>query len=406
MQVNWLGFAGTTGLDAVDYILGDRIVLPFAVQSDYAEQIVHLPDSFFVNDSTRSISPNPSSRAEAGLPKKGLVFCCFNQSYKFSPAAVSVWMQLLNSVKDSVLWLSAQQEGAAANLRRAAQEAGVDPARLVFAKRVPSPADHLARHALADLFLDTWPYNAHATACDALFAGLPVLTFADSDFAGRVAASMLHAAGLPELVTESPEDYRALALALAAAPERLRAMRHKLQSQKGALPLFDTDRFRRSIEAAYAAMWERHQSGRSRCNSPWTGRADGAEGRGKPPFLTGCPAARSALSQGHAGNRRHHIPRHAPPDRGRRVRRRDGGCHARIVGAFRHHGVFRNGARRHRRLFLTGEPTKIDEREHLPHPDPARLLPGGPACFLDCDLRPLGSPACAGRGAVRHWRAV
>lgn len=261
VQAGWLGFAGTTGIEAIDYILADRIALPFERQPLYSEKIVHLPDSFFVSDSTRQFASAVPARGEAGLPEGGFVFCCFNQSYKFSRPVFDVWMRLLGTIGGSVLWLSSQHDGAVSNIRREAKTRGVDPDRIVFAQRVASPEEHLARHGLADLFLDTLPYNAHATACDALYAGLPVLTCLGEDFPGRVAASMLHAAGLPELVTTDLAAYEQTALRLAAEPAMLAALRARLKGEGGKFALFDTDRFRRHLEAAYAQMWARHQSG-------------------------------------------------------------------------------------------------------------------------------------------------
>jgi protein O-GlcNAc transferase len=259
IQVIHLGYQGTTGAEHMDYVIADRIVLP--QQACYSEKIVHLPDCYMVNDSQRAISSRAPHRAEEGLPGSGFVFCCFNQSYKLLPATFDIWMRLLARVEASVLWLSALNATAAGNLRAQAQARGIDPARLIFARRVASVADHLARQRLADLFLDTLPYNAHSTASDALWAGLPVLTCLGRTFAGRAAASLLHAVGLPELVTDSPEEYEALARKLALEPAALLALRSKLAANRLTHPLFDTDRFRRHIEAAYRTMWEIRQRG-------------------------------------------------------------------------------------------------------------------------------------------------
>jgi protein O-GlcNAc transferase len=243
----------------MDYVIGDKIVLPFDQQPHYAEKIVHLPDCYMANDAGKAISPQVPSRAQEGLPEQGFVFCCFNNSYKLSPVVFDVWMRLLGSVQGSVLWLSQVNEHAARNLRTEAGVRGIDPKRLVFARRVPSLADHLARQQLADLFVDTLPYSAHATASDALWGGLPVLTCAGDTYAGRAAASLLHAVGLPELVTSTPQDYEAFALELANDRERLQSIRRKLAANRLTYPLFDTDRFRRHLEAAYRIMWERWQ---------------------------------------------------------------------------------------------------------------------------------------------------
>jgi predicted O-linked N-acetylglucosamine transferase (SPINDLY family) len=254
VQVSYLGYAGTMGEDFIDYIIADKIALPSDLAPYFTEQIIHLPDCFLVNDATKAISPDTPSRAEAGLPERGFVFCCFNNSYKISAGVFSVWMRLLAAVDGSVLWLSRMNARASENLRAAAAAAGVDPARIVFAPRLPSMADHLARQRLADLFVDTTDYNAHTTASDALWAALPVLTCAGTAFPGRVAASLLHAVGLPELVTTSVADYEVLALKLARDASLLQSIRQKLQVNRLTHPLFDTDRFRRHIEAAYATM--------------------------------------------------------------------------------------------------------------------------------------------------------
>jgi predicted O-linked N-acetylglucosamine transferase (SPINDLY family) len=213
------------------------------------------------NDAGRGIPERTPSRAEAGLPDSGLVFCCFNNSFKITPDVFDVWMRLLKEIAGSVLWLSAVNAGAAERLRREAQQRGIDAERLVFAPRLPRNEDHLARHRLADLFLDTIYYNAHTTASDALWAGVPVLTCPGSTFASRVAGSLLHAVGLPELVTRSLEEYEALALKLARDPALLASLRQKLAQNRERYPLFDTDRFTRHIEAAYTTMWERSQRG-------------------------------------------------------------------------------------------------------------------------------------------------
>jgi predicted O-linked N-acetylglucosamine transferase (SPINDLY family) len=266
VQVSYLGYAGTMGADFIDYIIADRIALPSALAPYFTEQIVHLPDCFLVNDATKAISSDTPSRAEAGLPERGFVFCCFNNSYKISAEVFSVWMRLLAAVDGSVLWLSRMNAGATEKLRAAAVAAGVDPDRIVFAPRVAAMADHLARLRLADLFVDTTDYNAHTTASDALWAGLPVVTCAGATFPGRVAASLLHGIGLAELVTTSVADYETLALKLAQDSALLQSIRQKLQANRLTQPLFDTDRFRRHIEAAYATMldvWQRGEKPRA-----------------------------------------------------------------------------------------------------------------------------------------------
>jgi protein O-GlcNAc transferase len=260
IQANYLGFPGTTGAWFIDYIIADKTVVPLEHQPFYAERIVHLPDCYLVDDTGRNIAAEMPSRQEAGLPENGFVFCCFNNNWKIAPDVFSVWMRLLGAVEGSVLWLLRDNESAEWNLRKEARARGIDPVRLVFAGRLPLDA-HLARHRLADLFLDTLPCNAHTTASDALWMGLPVLTREGTAFAGRVAASLLYAVGLPELVTHSLEEYEALALKLATDPPRLGSIRRKLEANRLTHPLFDTDRFRRHIEAAYTAMWETWQLG-------------------------------------------------------------------------------------------------------------------------------------------------
>ncbi len=261
VQASYLGYPGTIGTASLDYIIADETVAPFEHQAFYAEKIVHLPDCYFVSDPNRHCSARVPSRREAGLPETGFVFCCFNQSWKITPEIFDVWMRLLHAVEGSLLWLRFDNESAERNLRKEAQARGINPVRLVFARRLPASEDHLARHHLADLFLDTLPYNAHTTASDALWMGLPVLTSLGQTFAGRAAASMLNAIGLPELVTRSVEDYEALALRLAQDPVLLDGYRQRLKANRLSYPLFDAERFRRHIEAAYLQMWEIWQRG-------------------------------------------------------------------------------------------------------------------------------------------------
>jgi predicted O-linked N-acetylglucosamine transferase (SPINDLY family) len=260
IQVNYLGFPGTLGAPYIDYIVADAWVIPPGHDAHYSEKVVRLPDAYQVNDRQRAIAPRTPSRADAGLPDAGFVFCCFNNSYKIAPRVFTVWMRLLAAVPGSVLWLLEDNAAAVRNLRREARARGVAPERLVFAPRVGS-AEHLARHRLADLFVDTLPSNAHTTASDALWAGLPLLTSTGGSFAGRVATSLLHAAGVPELVTESLDAYETRALELAAKPEVLANIRVRLAQNRTTAPLFDTERFRRHLEAAWLTMVERHRRG-------------------------------------------------------------------------------------------------------------------------------------------------
>ncbi len=255
IQVNYLGYPGTMGVDFIDYIVGDAIVTPPEHDPFYSEQVVRLPGSYQVNDRQRVIAQEAPTREACGLPAEGFVFCCFNNNYKLNPPMFDIWMRLLHRVPGSVLWLLQDNAQAAANLRAEAQARGIDAQRLVFADRAPL-ADHLARHQHAGLFLDTLPYNAHTTASDALWAGLPVLTCLGKSFAGRVAASLLHAAGMPELVTQNLEEYEALAYQLATDVALLHATRAKLQAQRDTCALFDSDATRQHLEDAYRTMYQ------------------------------------------------------------------------------------------------------------------------------------------------------
>ncbi|HMI95545.1 MAG TPA: tetratricopeptide repeat protein, partial [Micropepsaceae bacterium] len=259
IQASYLGYPGTMGAPYIDYILADHIVIPESHRPFYTEQIVYLPDSYQCNDIARPIS-EPATRAEAGLPEAGFVFCCFNNNFKIAPEIFALWMRLLREVPGSVLWLLEDNPDSMRNLQHEANTRGVAPDRLIFAARVGA-SDHLARHRLADLFLDTQPYGAHTTASDALWAGLPVLTVEGPTFAARVAASLLHAVGMPELVTPSLQAYETQALALARDAVSLDALKAKLARNRATHPLFDTARFTRNLEAAYAIMWERYQRG-------------------------------------------------------------------------------------------------------------------------------------------------
>ena len=264
IQVQYIGYAGTLGTDYIDYILADSTVVPEEHRPFFTEQVVWLPDSYLVSDDRRAISPHTPMRHECGLPEDAFVFCSFNNSYKITPVIFELWMRVLRAIPKSVLWLSQANAIATANLRREVERHGVSPQRLIFAPRVSDNADHLARQCQADLFLDTLPYNAHTTASDALWAGVPVLTCLGETFAGRVAASLLKAIGLPELITTSLADYETLALKLAREPPFLAAIKAKLARNRETYPLFDTARFTRNIEAAYVTMWERHR----RCVRP------------------------------------------------------------------------------------------------------------------------------------------
>jgi protein O-GlcNAc transferase len=260
VQVSYLGYPGTMGAPFIDYIVADKVVLPPEAAPFYDEKVIWLPGSYQANDNTRAISDRKYNRAELGLPESGFVFCCFNNSYKLTPAEFDIWMRLLGAVEGSVLWLLKCSVQAETNLRREAAARDIAPERLVFAPRLPL-ADHLARHAHADLFLDTFACNAHTTASDALWAGLPVLTRSGRSFAARVATSLVHAVGLPEMAVETDEAYERLALELAAKPERLAAIRAKLAANRLTAPLFDTERTTRNLERAYELAYERHLAG-------------------------------------------------------------------------------------------------------------------------------------------------
>jgi protein O-GlcNAc transferase len=261
IQVNYLGYPGTMGANYIDYLIADPTVIPAPHQNHYAEKIAYLPNSCMPNDSTRIISDRMFDRMEFGLPQSGFVFCCFNNSYKINPTIFDCWMGILKKVEGSVLWLSENNATAVANLKKEAAVRDINPDRLVFAKRMPLLADHLARHRLADLFLDVLPFNAHTTASDALWADLPVLTQIGETFIGRVAASRLTAIELPELITLTRQEYESLAIELATNPEKLAGIKRKLTDNRLTTPLFDTNLFTKHIEAAYTAMYERHQAG-------------------------------------------------------------------------------------------------------------------------------------------------
>jgi protein O-GlcNAc transferase len=260
IQVNFLGYPGTMGADFAHYILGDPIVTPMDHQEHYAERIVQLPHSYQPNDRQRKISDAPITRADCGLPEDAFVFCSFNNSYKTNAATFDIWMRLLGKVPGSVLWMLTSNEMCRENLRREAAARGIDPNRLVFAGRMPVP-EHLARHRLADLFLDSLPYNAHTTTSDALWAGLPVLTCIGETFAGRVAASLLTAMGVPEMITHSLEEYEQTALAFAEDRSRLAAIRQKIADLRNTSALFDSTRYTRNLERAFETMVDIMRSG-------------------------------------------------------------------------------------------------------------------------------------------------
>jgi predicted O-linked N-acetylglucosamine transferase (SPINDLY family) len=259
IQVNYIGYPATMGAEFIDYIIADEWVAPFEHQPFYTEKIVHLPGCFQVNDAKRVIASHIPTRAELGLPDRGFVFCCFNNTYKIRRPLFDVWMRLLQAIDGSVLWLFHDNDYAVRNLRREAADRGIEPDRLIFARRMEQ-ADHLARHKLADLFLDTLPVNAGATASDALWTGLPILTCLGKSFAGRIGASLLDAVGLPDLIARTLEEYETLALKLARDPDLLQQIKNRLDANRPTSAMFDTDQFRSNIEAAYLRMWTLWQS--------------------------------------------------------------------------------------------------------------------------------------------------
>jgi protein O-GlcNAc transferase len=256
VQATYLGYAGTLGAPYMDYLIADGVVIPPGQERWYSESVVRLPHCYLPNDDRREIGEVPS-REQAGLPASGLVLCAFTNAYKINPPVFGVWMRLLREVPGSVLWLRGMGEQAQQNLQQEAERLAVERERLVFAPRVPGMAAHLARQSLADLYLDTQPYNAHSTACDALWAGVPVLTCAGRSFAARVAASALTAVGLPQLITHTLQEYEAKALQLAREPQRLQQLREELRRQRLGSALFDTQRYCRHLESAYLTMHQR-----------------------------------------------------------------------------------------------------------------------------------------------------
>jgi protein O-GlcNAc transferase len=255
VQASYLGYPATMGAYFIDYIIVDSFVVPENQQQFFSEKLVHLSGCYQANDTRREIATSAPSREDCGLPRQGFVFCSFNNSYKITPAFFEIWMRLLKTVPDSVMWLLKTNELVENNLRRQAEQFGVDAGRLVFAPLV-AVAEHLARQRNADLFLDTLPCNAHTTASDALWSGLPVLTCAGNTFAGRVAGSLLAAIGLPELITNSLEGYEQMARDLACHPDRLIELRQRLKRNRDTGTLFDSPGFAKKLEAAYARMWD------------------------------------------------------------------------------------------------------------------------------------------------------
>jgi len=260
IQVGYLGFGGTTGCDAFDYVIVDSIVVPQDRQPFYSEKLWPLRGCYLPVDGRRIPAAATPALEACGLPDDGFIFCSFNNTYKIGPEIFDIWMRLLRKVEGSVLWLAGGSADAETNLRGEAADRGINPARLVFAPKLAEISEHLARYRLADLFLDTFPYNAATTASDALWMGLPVLTLSGKTYASRMAGSILHAAGLPELVATSAEDYENLAMSLATQPKLLAVFRDRLSQGRATSALFDSDRHRLDMEAAFEGMIGRYLS--------------------------------------------------------------------------------------------------------------------------------------------------
>lgn len=256
VQVSYLGYPGTSGASYIDYLVADKTVIPLESRPYYSEKIVYMPDSYQVNDQKKTLSKHIFSKAELGLPEDAFVFCCFNNNFKITPQVFASWVRILKSIEGSVLWLFEDNPTASLNLKNWAKASGLDPSRLIFASQMDLPR-HLSRHKCADLFLDTLPYNAHTTASDALWSGLPVITCKGESFASRVAASLLFAINLPELVTSDLTEYENLAIELANNPLKLKLIKDKLNAAKLTAPLFNTELFCKNIEAAYVYMHDR-----------------------------------------------------------------------------------------------------------------------------------------------------
>ena len=261
IQINYLGYPGTLGADFMDYIVADKYIIPPDSQKYFNEKELYLPNTYMPTDDGRELSERSITRSEMGLPEEAFVFCCFNNNYKITSSEFDIWMRLLNKVEGSVLWLRKSNQISYLNIRNEAEKRKVDPSRIVFADRAEMN-EHLARQKLADLFIDTFAFNAHTTATESLWAGLPVITKTGKSFAARVAGSLLTAVGLPELITETEEEYEALALDLAKDPKRLSKIRAKLNKNRLTKPLFDTERYTRHLETGYQLAYDRYFNGK------------------------------------------------------------------------------------------------------------------------------------------------
>jgi predicted O-linked N-acetylglucosamine transferase (SPINDLY family) len=261
IQISFLGYPGTLGTEFIDYIISDSVVIPAEQRHFYSEKVIYLPHSYQPNDDERLIAATRTTRSDLNLPEKSFVFCCFNNNYKISPAEFDIWMRILNKVDGSVLWLLRSNKWAEGNLRKEAVERGIDPSRLIFAPKLPH-SEHLARHRHADLFIDTFNVNAHTTASDALWSGLPVVTKQGKQFAARVAASLLTAIGLPELITETEEHYEQLILELTKNPKKMDLIKAKLAENRLKSPLFDTERYTRNFERGLMQVYNLYYDGK------------------------------------------------------------------------------------------------------------------------------------------------
>jgi len=261
IQVNYLGYSGTMGAEYIDYIIADLTIIPEDKKKYYSENIVYMPNCFMVSDTKSKISKKVFTREDSGLPNEGFVFCCFNNHYKITPKVFTSWMRILTKIDGSVLWLSEANITIINNLKKQAERSGIDTNRLIFAPRLKFKEDHFNRIKLADLFIDTLPYNAHTTCSDALRMGVPVLTCIGKSFASRVAASLLNAVNLPELVATSREQYESIAIKLASDPEKLKLIKEKLASNLSTTPLYDSPLFTKNLESAYKTMYDSYQKG-------------------------------------------------------------------------------------------------------------------------------------------------
>ena len=261
IQVSYLGYPGSMGADFIDYLIADSTLIPEESQKFYSEKIVYMPDCYQVSNNSRPQPATDVTRAELGLPEAGFVFCCFNNNYKITPREFDIWMRLLDQVEDSVLWLRRSNQWAEENLKKEAQARGIDPDRVIFADMC-GYSEYLARLTKADLFLDTFNYNAGAVANDALWCGLPVLTHQGQSYVARMVSSLLTAIDMPELIATTEADYEQLALDLATNPKKLKSLKAKLARNKDNTPLFNTEQFTSNLETAYTEMYNRYVNGK------------------------------------------------------------------------------------------------------------------------------------------------